>query len=198
MLFGILLIGICVGAYRLSGFGSDPYSCMNLGISKFLGMSFGNWQLIMNIFILIIVFFTVPKCIGAGTIINMVFVGYIADFLCWFVLEQMDIEMTIPLRVIALLIGMLCASLGAALYMAPEMGIAPYDSVAFIIMKLTHDKMPFRMGRVISDVTVMVVGIIFCYLSHNSIWMVVGLGTVINSLCNGPLIQFFRGKIEKL
>lgn len=30
MLTGILLIGMCVAFYRMSGFGVDPFSCMNL------------------------------------------------------------------------------------------------------------------------------------------------------------------------
>ena len=56
MLTGILFISICVGCYRLSGFGVDAFTCMNLGISGFLEMSFGTWQLLMNAAILIVVF----------------------------------------------------------------------------------------------------------------------------------------------
>ena len=95
MLIGILLIGMCVASYRMSGFGVDPFSCMNLGISGFLGMSFGNWQLIVNVVLLIIVWFTVRHCIGLGTIVNMVFVGYTADFLCWLFLDQFGLHVTI-------------------------------------------------------------------------------------------------------
>ena len=80
MVTGILLIGLCVSFLRIAGFGVDPFSGMNLAISGFIGWSFGNWQLVINIVLLIIVFFTVRHCIGLGTIINMVFVGYIADF----------------------------------------------------------------------------------------------------------------------
>ena len=61
MLAGILFISICVGCYRLSGFGVDAFTCMNLGISGFIGMSFGTWQLIINLVILIIVFFYSPQ-----------------------------------------------------------------------------------------------------------------------------------------
>lgn len=197
MLFGIFLIGIAVGAYRIAGFGVDPFTCMNLAISKYLGMSFGNWQLIMNIAVLIVVFFTVRHCIGMGTVINMVFVGYIADFVCWIVQEQLSISVVLPLRFGLLAVAMLLLTVGAAMYMAADMGIAPYDSVAFIVMKLTKDKVSFKAGRVGSDVTVMVVGVIFSLIAGNSIWTVVGLGTVLNCLFNGPLIQFFRVRLEK-
>lgn len=83
MVIGILLIGLCVSFLRIAGFGVDPFSGMNLAISGFIGWSFGNWQLVINIVLLIIVFFTVRHCIGLGTIINMVFVGYIAEFICF-------------------------------------------------------------------------------------------------------------------
>ena len=43
MLAGILLIGVSVALYRLAAFGVDPFTGMNLGISTFLGWSFGNW-----------------------------------------------------------------------------------------------------------------------------------------------------------
>lgn len=198
MLLGILLIGICVTCYRLSEFGVDPFSGMNLGISGFIGWAFGNWQLVANILILVVVFFTVRHLIGPGTVINMVGVGYTADFLCWVVLDVLKVEMTLPLRILALCLGTLFASLGVALYMIADMGLAPYDSVALIIEKLTKGKVPFQFARVASDITVIVIGVAFCLAAGNNVWLIVGIGTIANALLNGPLIQFFRKRIEKV
>ena len=197
MILGILFIGLCVSFLRLSGFGVDPFSAMNLGISGFIGWSFGTWQLLMNAVILVIVFFQARHCIGAGTIINMIFVGYIADFVCWLVQDVVQIEMSLPLRIVALVLAQLMASMGVALYMVADMGIAPYDSVAIIIEKLTHQKIPFHKARVLSDVVVVIVGIAFASASGAGIWAVAGIGTVINACFNGPLIQFFKTKLEK-
>lgn len=198
MILGILFIGLCVSFLRLSGFGVDPFSAMNLGISGFIGWSFGTWQLLMNAVILVIVFFQARHCIGAGTIINMIFVGYIADFVCWLAQDVVQIEMSLPLRIIALVLAQLMASMGVALYMVADMGIAPYDSVAIIIEKLTHQKIPFHKARVLSDVVVVIVGIAFAIASGARIWAVAGIGTVINACFNGPLIQFFKTKLEKM
>ena len=198
MILGILFIGLCVSFLRLSGFGVDPFSAMNLGISGFIGWSFGTWQLLMNAVILVIVFFQERHCIGAGTIINMIFVGYIADFVCWLVQDVVQIEMSLPLRIIALVLAQLMASMGVALYMVADMGIEPYDSVAIIIEKLTHQKIPFHKARVLSDVVVVIVGIAFASASGAGIWAVAGIGTVINACFNGPLIQFFKTKLEKM
>ena len=174
MLAGNLLIGVGVAFYRMSGFGADPYTCMNLGVSGFLGMSFGNWQLLMN----------------------LVVVGYTADFLCWLFLEQLGLSVGMPLRIAFLLLGMLFLSFGCACYMSAEMGIAPYDSAAFIITKYAGERVSFRAARIATDVTVVLVGIMFCIAGGNSVWQAAGLGTVICSLCNGPLIQYFRSILQ--
>ena len=55
MVLGILFIGLCVSFLRLSQFGVDPFSAMNLGISGFIGWSFGTWQLLVNAIILVVV-----------------------------------------------------------------------------------------------------------------------------------------------
>lgn len=192
MITGILFIGICVGAFRLSAFGVDAFTCMNLGISGFIHMSFGNWQLIMNGAILVLVFFTIRHCIGAGTIVNMVGVGYMADFICWLFQEVLKVEMVLPLRIGALVIGCLFAGLGVSFYMVAEMGIAPYDSVALIIEKWTQGKIPFQYARVVSDVTVVIIGVVFCLLSGGELRLIIGIGTICNALFNGPLIQFCK------
>lgn len=197
MLTGIILIGMCVATYRMSGFGVDAFSCMNLGISGFLGMSFGTWQLFMNAALLVVVWFTVRHYIGLGTIVNMVGVGYTADFLCWLFLNQLGLNVTLPLRILLLLLGTLFASLGCACYMIADMGLSPYDSVAFIITKYAHERISFRFARVLSDLAVILIGVAFCLMAHNSIWEIVGLGTIVNACCNGPLIQFFRDRIER-
>ena len=61
-----------------------------------------------------------------------ILVGYIADFICYVANDVVQIQMNLPLRILALLLAQLMASMGVALYMVADMGIAPYDSVAII------------------------------------------------------------------
>lgn len=197
MIIGIGFISIAVGLYRLSGFGVDAFTCMNLGISEFLEMQFGTWQLIMNALILAVVFFTARECIGAGTIVNMVCVGYGADLLCWIVQDAAGLEMTLPLQIGALAVGTIFASMGVAFYIVAEMGVAPYDSVALILEKLSRGKIPFQYARVGSDIAVVIIGVIFCLLAGGNLWMIIGIGTICNACLNGPLIQFFRKHVSE-
>ena len=105
--------------------------------------------------------------------------------------------MTLPLRIFALFIGSLFAGMGVAFYMSAEMGIAPYDSVALIIEKGTKGKIKFQYARVLSDITVVIVGVVFCLLSGGDLWLIIGIGTICNALFNGPLIQFFKVRVAK-
>lgn len=185
---GITLIGVSVALYRMAALGVDPFTGMNLGISTFLGWSFGSWQLLINAMILVVVFFTVRSCIGIGTVVNMIYVGYIADLICWL---GRDVSLNLPVRGILMVIALLLSSFGVALYMKGGMGIAPYDSVAVVIESLSNQKIPFHLARILSDITVIVLGVIFCVAAGKAIWLVVGVGTVCNALLNGPAIQMF-------
>ena len=195
MLVGIFFISVCVGCYRLSGFGVDAFTCMNLGISGFLHMQFGTWQLIMNAGIVAFVFFARRKCIGAGTIVNMVCVGYGADLICWLCLDVFQVSMTLPLRIGALLAGSVFAGLGVAFYITASLGIGPYDSLAVVLEERLNGKIPFRYLRIGTDVTAIIIGVLFCLASGDSLWMIIGIGTICNACLNGPLIQFFRTRV---
>ncbi len=191
MLIGNLLIGICVGLYRVSELGVDAFTCMNLGISQFLHMSFGTWQLIMNTVILIVIFFKARHCIGAGTIVNMVGVGYMADFIYWLAHTVLQLSVTPFLQITAFLLGSLFLGLGVALYMTADMGTSPYDSVPIMIQNAGSGRMSFRLARMISDITVVIIGVLFCLLAGGNLWTILGIGTICSALLSGSLIQFF-------
>ncbi len=197
MLSGILLIGVGVALFRLAGFGADPFTGMNLGISMFLNWSFGNWQLIANGLILAIVFFKAPECIGPGTIVNMVGVGYTADLICWLLSQTLPISLPIVLRILFLAAGLLFMSFGAALYMEGDLGIAPYDSVAIVMEQSSDHRIPFHIARMISDTAAVAAGAVFCVAGGYPIWSVIGIGTICNAMLNGTAIQFFRNRLRR-
>ncbi len=196
MCLGNVIIGIAVAAFRLSGFGVDSFSCLNLGVSRLVGMSFGNWQLILNILLLIVVFFTARQFIGWGTVVNMVFIGYIADFLCWGFAQCFgDTNNIMAVRILLLVIGCFCSPFGASFYMEANMGNSPWDTVAFIILKFTKDKVSYRVARVSSDVMAVIIGTLAALAAGSNVWQVVGIATILTSVLNGPLIQFFKEKV---
>lgn len=202
LILGNILIGIGIGFCRLAAMGVDPYACQNLSLSLMFQdmglrfMTFGTCQLIMNIIIFAVVILTMRfKYIGAGTVINMVCVGYIADFVC-FLYGKIGISSGIVIRIILLAAGIIVLTLGVAMYMLADMGLAPYDTIAYIIMKYTKDKVSFRVGRILTDLTAVIVGVVVCIVCGRSILAVLGIGTIVSVLFNGPLIQWFIGLLS--
>ena len=74
------------------------------------------------------------------------------------------------------LIGLILFTLGASLYMAPDLGAAPYDAIAPIITQRT--KLSYRTARIIFMVAAVIVG------------GPVGFGTIIVAFFTGPLISW--------
>ena len=202
LIIGNILIGIGIGLCRLAALGVDPFACQNLSLSLMFTedmgmkiMTFGTCQLIMNIFIFVIVILTTRfKHIGVGTIINMVGCGYIADIVC-FLFGKTGINPNMFGQIVLLAGGVFVLTLGVAMYMLADMGIAPYDTVAYIIMKYTGNKVSFRVGRILTDLFAVLVGVIVCIACGRSILAVLGVGTVVSVLFNGPLIQCFKEKL---
>ena len=84
---GVVLIGFSVAVLNLSGFGVDPFSCMNMSVSAHLPFSFGVWQIFVNAVILMLLIIHVIKekkkigaVFGFGTLWNMTGVGLLVDF----------------------------------------------------------------------------------------------------------------------
>lgn len=202
LILGNILIGVGIGLCRLAAMGVDPYACQNLSLSLMFSedmgmklMTFGTCQLIMNIIIFIVVILTTRlKYIGIGTVINMVCCGYIADIVC-FLYGKLNIDSNMVIRILLLAVGVLTLTLGVAMYMLADMGIAPYDTVAYIIMKYTKDKVSFRVGRIITDSVAVLTGVIICIVCGRSVLAVLGVGTVISVVFNGPLIQWFKERL---
>ena len=79
----VILMGFCLSFLIRINLGTDPCSAMNLGIANKLGISFGNWQVILNAILFLFVISFDRSQIGWGTLANMILVGYSVDFFSW-------------------------------------------------------------------------------------------------------------------
>lgn len=186
---GILMVGIAVGLFKLAEMGADPFTAMNSGISAALHMQFGTLQLLVNAGLLVIVFLFKRQFIGFGTIFNMVFVGYTADFLMWLVARLGVSFAALPVRIAALAIAALLICVGDALYISADMGMSPYDATGYVVEALTG--LQFRTARIILD-AVCVAAAFLTGIQAGIQWKIIGIGTILLTFCTGPLVQLFR------
>lgn len=193
MCLGVVSIGISVGMMRIANFGTDPFSCMNLGLSSHLPISYGTCQLLVNLVLFIVMVLALRKAIGLGTLVNMAGCGYTADFLIWMLghfgisTESMDEHLVI--RVVLMLAAVVLLGFGAGLYMQCDIGIAPYDALGQVIEQALHGKLQYKWTRIGTDLACVAVG----FFAGS----VVGVATVITAFFTGPLVTFFRNRLKK-
>ena len=188
LVLSILVMGFCVAVFKLIAVGTDPCSCMNLGISGRLGISFGTWQLTLNVAMLLVVLRFAPELISAGTLVNMIFVGYIADFFIH-VLGGLIPEAGLTLAMRALIFVPVIAAflLAASVYMTVDLGCAPYDALPLIIAAHTQ-RLSYRTIRMIWDLSALSIGFV--------LGATVGIATVITGFCIGPAITAVGARLK--
>ena len=184
----VTLMGFGVAMFNLLGFGADPCTVMNMGLSRVLGIPFGTLQLLVNcVLILIVIRYDVGR-IGLGTLANMVLVGYVAQF-CMAVIDRIPAlsALTLTARLVIFVPTLLLFLVAASTYMCVDMGVAPYDAIPQIISARMN--WPFRLVRMAWDFVMMLGG----YLLGS----VVGLVTIGITLFLGPLVAWMAGYVRR-
>lgn len=189
MSLGILMMGLSLSVLIRLDLGTEPYSCFIVGFSRQLHTSYGNAQLMAQILMFLLVLLFGRNRIGIGTVANMVCIGYITD------LGNLVLDALVPgsawglpaVRFGALIPAMAVFVLGAALYMAVDLGVSPYDAIPFILCA-SRKKISFRVIRMAWDFTFMILGFL--------LGATMGLVTLLGMLFLGPVIAWLRKKME--
>lgn len=186
----VILMGLSLSFLIRINFGTDPCTCMNLGISRQLGISFGTWQVILNAFLFIFVILFDRSQIGWGTIANMILVGYSADFFTWLLSPVLHSGAftNLGVRIAVLVPSLILFILACSVYLAVDLGSAPYDAAVFILSSKIKS-VPFRVIRMCWDITACIIG----FLMGSTI----GIVTAVMAFTLGPVISWVRGKIDR-
>lgn len=186
-LVGVIIIALGATILKEGKVGLDPFTAMNIGISDKLGWSLGVYQLLINLIILVVVFFLNKHYIGIGTLINMVVVGFLIDSFSTLYVNHLSFNYSFSIKAIHLILGVLLFTFGASMYMSADLGTAPYDAIAPIISQRAN--LSYQITRICQDVIVVIIAFVF--------GGPIGIGTVINAFFTGPLINFWNENVNK-
>ncbi|MBP3196130.1 MAG: hypothetical protein J6N21_03900 [Butyrivibrio sp.] len=191
MCVGVFFMGFLLSFLIKFDLGTDPCTFMNLTLSRAIGISFGTWQLILNAILFIFVILFGRKFIGFGTIANMVFIGYIADFFVWLwekcIPENYFTDM--PYRAVIFLLALFMFIVAVSFYINANMGVSPYDAIPQIISERVFKKVPFAVIRICFDFLVIIIGVVFKGTPN--------IGIVLMALFLGPIISVVGKFINK-
>lgn len=183
LVLSVVTMGFCLSFLNQTSFGTDPCTMFNLGMSKMLGFSLGNWQALFNCVLFIFVFLFAKDQIGWGTLANMFLVGYSFDFFSWINGMILPTDFFEPMlnRILITIPALGIFVIAVAVYIAIQQGTSPYDAMPYIInKKLT--KVSFKLVRMGWDIGVTILGVL---LGEK-----IGLITIVMAFTLGPAIGF--------
>lgn len=188
---GVLLNGVLVGLFKVSRMGVDPFQVLCAGLDSVIPLSFGTLYTILNAVLLLGMFLVDRHYIGLGTVVNMLFLGYVAQY------AQAFFEFLFPnpsaiARLAMLLVAIPFLCLAGSLYITSDLGVSTYDVWALTLDRRT--RFPFRFLRIGTDLLCVVLG--FALLGFRPAGMI-GVGTIITAFFTGPLIDFFNRKVSR-
>ena len=191
MMIGIFFLGFWLSFLIRANLGTDPCSFMNLTVSRRLGILFGTWQVILNAVLFVIVIFFGREYIGFGTVANMLYIGYIADFFGWIWDRNIPSSFftNTPTRILTFVVSFSMFVVSASLYMNANLGLAPYDAVPLMIKKYILKSIPFAIIRICYDFTVVLVGILCGGIPN--------IGIILMALFLGPVITSVGGLLNR-
>lgn len=185
-IIGVLTSGFSVGIFNFSLFGMDPFQVFAHGIWFHIPLGFGTFYAIVNILMLIIIFFIDKSKIGLGTIINIFLLGYVVQFSSWLFVNLIP-DPNLIIRIIALIIAVIIICFGSALYFTGDLGVSTYDAIALVMSEKKIAK--FHYCRIGTD--------LICTITGFALGATVGIGTLVTAFFMGPIISFFNTKVAE-
>ncbi len=183
---GVMITGFSVGLLNFSMFGMDPFQVFAHGVWNQFNLGFGTFYTILNLVMLIAVFFIDKKKIGLGTVINIFLAGYAVEFSTWLFASIIP-DPTLLTRIPALVVGLIILCFGSALYFTGDMGVSTYDAIAIVLSEKKIAK--FKYCRIATD--------LICTATGYFLGATVGIGTVATAFFMGPLIAFFIKRVAE-
>ena len=178
---GVILVGTGVAFNAAAALGNDPVGIVYDGIRNAARLSpeqLGIASNIVNVVLIIIVFFTGRHYINIGTFIYVVPYGLAVDFggrLYHMLFQTQDL----PLQILGATLGCLLLYTGVAMFITADIGLDPFTGIVMVIRDRL--KKEFKYVKVGFDIGCITLGF--------SLGGKIGAITVITALMAGPLIQ---------
>lgn len=186
---GVFTMGFGMSVLEKLNFGTDPYTCMNNGISMVSTISLGTAGLIVSAVMLIFVIIFDISSLGLGTVFNMVGFGYSIDLFrfIWSKVGFVGIADG-TMRYICLFAMLIIFILAVSVYLAADLGSAPYDAIPVIISN--KSRIPFVAVRMCWDICAVVIGFL--------LGSAVGVTTLVCAFLVGPAASAVRRVVDKI
>lgn len=170
-IIGLIIMSLGISLTILAGLGSAPWDVLHIGLTEQLGLTVGTWTIIMGFLLLVVMTILTKEKPKLGAYLNMLLVGLFVDFFL-FVLPQPDVLLV---QALMLTSGILVMGFGIGVYISPQCGAGPRDSLMLAVAERTR----FTVAQV--RVTMEVIVLFFGWLLGGPVF----IGTILFSLTIG-------------
>lgn len=155
--------------------GIGPWDVLHVGLYLNVGLTIGSWSIISGLVIVIGTAIGTKRFPKIGTWLNMILIGLFIDFFNWLLPDLASYFG----QTIFFVAGVLIMGLGVGIYVAPNMGAGPRDSIMILIVEKTG--WTVKRVRTGIEIVVAIVG-----------WMLggpIGFGTVLIAVILGQIVH---------
>lgn len=184
---GLLIVGIGNACLYDVGWGSAPAATVVSGFHIAFHLSYTTAGVVSNLFFLLILLVGDRKIIHVGTLIATFFSGFFIDTGAKIVAPLSIASMTMPMKVLMMILGCVLTAIGLGYYVAVEYGTGAIDGLSLMVHRKTG--WSFRSCRWGTDLLLMVTGV-----ALGAAW---GVGTLSSILLTGPIMQTVIRWVQK-
>nr|WP_202558146.1 hypothetical protein [Streptomyces sp. SID5789] len=173
---GLALYGASSALLVRSGLGLEPWNVLHQGLAERTGLSMGVVLTVLGAAVLLL-WIPLRQRPGLGTVSNVLVIGAAMDA----TLSVLPDAQGLPLRIAAMVGGIVLNGAATGLYIAARFGPGPRDGLMTGLNRRTG--LSVRLVRTAVEITVVVTGF--------ALGGTVGLGTLLYAMSIGPLAQVF-------
>jgi len=165
-------------------FGIGPWDVFHVGLNKHLGLSIGTWAILTGVIIVVITMIVTKKFPQLGTWLNILFIGSFIDIFNWLL---PDVTSYIG-QLIIFVVGVFIMAIGVGVYVSPNVGAGPRDSLMLLLMAKTG----WSIKKVRTGIEIIVA------LAGWALGGPVGIGTIVIALLLGQIVHYSLPMSQKL
>lgn len=179
---GIAIISLSSAVCYLTRLGSDPYQVLAVSLHLQLGISYGMANNLLNGSVILLMLLFKRRYLRLSLFLCLLISGTLVDLFTGLLTPVITPDVWLPIRVTLAVGGCVLLAFGVFLYISPDLGASPADSVGIILSDMT--KIPYSTIRVGTDA--------FYALAGTLLGGPLGLVTVLSVILTGPCIGFFQ------
>jgi len=186
LVLGTYLLALGIAMIVRANIGADPWTTFMIGWQRVTGLTIGEVNQLVALIILVCNYTMDKEKVGVGSILNVILIGPFIDMSINFLPLFSE---TLWHKILLVSLGTVIESFGVALYVSASAGAGPIDGLTLILSK--KSKISIKVVRTFMNIGALIIAWIL-------LGAIIGIGTIIGSILEGPSIDFFLNSLGKI